>query len=387
MALIQELLVLPYPYQSGYQQMQDIRPTTGFNAQQKPPQNSGARSGNLAVIFNSMTMDVGRILAASVIFYFHVGLVRHCPLSTYGEFAVEYFVILSGISYILFSSTKPSTPSEYLEYIKKRLAALFPVFCLVNIFLYIGSFYYPSELGRPYRFVEFLASTTGASMYLGWKYMSTVMWFMPFIMQVYLLIPLVDWWARRINPVILLLVAFCLSCLFAHMVPIFAKNDRVAELVCKTWSPIFRLPEVCVGVILGRSAHMRCDYWKGMMAVAVFGIMSLLVSLLKSANVISHLYMPWSGFIVPAILFGASALISPMLRSVNAKVMRLLGLSSFFFYLSHAAALLAIRSRFGNQIYVWVSYYLACWFVAVGVTLIFANFKKMFEGWRHRPKN
>ena len=367
--------------------MQDIRQTTASVVPQKPPKNPDAPLKGLAVVFNSVTVDVGRILAASVIFYFHVGLLRQCPLSTYGEFAVEYFIIVSGVSYILFSSTRPSTPSEYVEYIKKRLASLFPVFCLVNVVLYLGSFYYPSELGRPYRFVEFLASTTGASMYLGWKYMSTVMWFMPFIMQVYLLIPLVDWWARRINPIVLLLVAFCLSCLFAHMVPFFVKEDMAAKLVCKNWSPIFRLPEVCVGVIVGRSSLMRCDYWKGMMAVAVFGIVSLLVSLLTSANVISHLYMPWSGFIVPVILFGASALISPILRSANAKIIRLLGLSSFFFYLSHASPLAAISSRFGNQISTWVSYYLACWFVAVGFTLVFARVKNRFEGWRHRPKS
>jgi len=210
---------------------------------------------------------------------------------------------------------------------------------------------------------------------------------MPFIMQVYLLIPLVDWWARRLNPVILLLVAFCLSCLFAHMVPFFAKNDMAAKLVCKNWSPIFRLPEVCVGVIVGRSALMRCDYWKGMVAVAMFGILSLSVSLLASANINSHLYMPWGGFIVPVILFGASALISPMLRSANAKIIRLLGLSSFFFYLSHAAPLAAISRRFDNHISAWVSYFLACWFVAVGFTLIISKVKNIFEGWRHGPKN
>ena len=332
-------------------------------------------------------MDVSRILAASVIFYFHIGLFRHCPFSTSGEYAVEYFVILSGMTYMLFSSTKPSTPSEYFQYIKKRLASLFPVFCVVNVFLYLGSFYYSPGLGRPYCFVEFLASTTGVSMYLGWKYMSTVMWFMPFIIQVYLLIPLVDWWARRINPVVLLLVAFCLSCLFAHLVPFFAKDDKVVQLVCKNWSPIFRLPEVCVGVIVGRSALMRCDYWKGMVAVAVFGILSLSVSLLTSANVISRLYMPWGGFIVPVIIFGASALISPMLRSANAKIIRLLGLSSFFFYLSHTAPLVAISRRFDGRISVWVSYYLACWFVAVGFTLLIAKVKNMFEGWQYGPKN
>jgi hypothetical protein len=124
-----------------------------------------------------------------------------------------------------------------------------------------------------------------------------------------------------------------------------------------------------------------------MLAAAVFGILSLSISRLTSANVISHIYMPWSGFMVPVILSGTAALISPLLRSANAKIIRLLGLSSFFFYLFHAAPMAAISSRFGSQISVWVSYYLACWFFAVGFTLVFARVKNRFEGWRHKPKS
>ncbi len=80
-------------------------------------------------------------------------------------------------------------------------------------------------------------------------------------------------------------------------------------------------------------------------------------------------------------------MISPMLRSTNAKIIRLLGLSSFFFYLFHAAPMAAIFNRFGNQISIWVSYYLACWFVAVGFTLVFARVKNRFEGWLPKPKS
>jgi peptidoglycan/LPS O-acetylase OafA/YrhL len=364
--------------------MQNIHPTTDSFVQPMPLKDFNAPLKNPNPVFNSMTVDVGRILAASAIFYFHVGLFQQCPLSAYGNFAVEYFVILSGISYILFSSTKPSTPAEYFKYVKSRLASLFPVFFLVNLILYLGSFYHSSVLGRPYSFVEFLASTTGASMYLGWKYMSTVMWFMPFIMQVYLLIPLVDWLARRLNPVVLLLAAFGLSCLLTQMVPFFVKDDTAAKFVCKNWSPIFRLPEVCVGIILGRSVLMRCDWWRGMLAAAGFGILSLLVSLWPTANFISHIYMPWSGFMVPVILFGISALLSPMLHVANTRIIRLLGLSSFFFYLIHAAPIAAIDSRLGNHIFVWSSYYLVCWFVSVGFTLLFARVKK--RGWLHQSK-
>jgi peptidoglycan/LPS O-acetylase OafA/YrhL len=333
-------------------------------------------------------MDIGRVLGASAIFYFHIGLFSgHCPLSNYGEFAVEYFVILAGIAYILFSRSKPSTPSEYFDYMKRRLASLFPMFLLVNLAIYLGSFLFPSPLGRPFRFIEFIASAAGASQYVGWKYMSTVMWFMPFIIQAYLLFPLIDWTARRVNPVVLVLMAFGLSYLLAQTVPLFVKSDLQARLVCKNWSPVFRLPEVCVGVILGRIALNRRGYWGGALAVAVYGILSLLFSLKLLANTHSFFYMPWSGFMVPAVLFGASALLSPVLRSTNAKWIRLLGLSSFPFFLLHAAPLAALGRRFHDQAAVWVAYYLAGWLIAIALTQLLTQAKNLLAGGLSRQKN
>ncbi len=352
---------------------------------QLTPTNPGSLLETLGGIFSSRTMDIGRILGASAIFYFHVGLYSgHYPFSSYGEFAVEYFVIIAGIAYILFSKSKPSKPSEYFDYMKKRIASLFPMFLLVNLAIYIGSFLCPSSsMGRPFKFIEFLASAIGASQYFGWKYMSTVMWFMPFIMQAYLLFPLIDWTARRVSPVVLVLVAFGLSYLLAQTVPLLVKSDFKAMLICKNWSPVFRLPEVCVGIILGRIVLTRHGHGRGILAVAVYGILSLFASLLAPAITRPFYYMPWGGFVVPAVLFGASALLSSMLRAANAKRVRLLGFSSFPFFLLHAASLTTLSRRFHDQTAVWVAYYFVCWLIAIALTLLLAQAKNLLAGgWR-----
>jgi peptidoglycan/LPS O-acetylase OafA/YrhL len=367
--------------------MHDTHRATPLAGQQQTQANPGGSGDTFGGVINSRTLDIGRILGASTIFYFHIGLSGRYPLSSYGEYAVEYFVMLAGIAYILFSRSKPSGPSEYFDYMKKRLAALFPMFLLVNLVIYLGGFLYPSSLGRPFRFIEFLASAAGVSQYFGWKYMSTVMWFMPFIMQVYLLFPLVDWTARRVNPVVLVLIAFGLSYLLAQAAPLLVKSDFQLRLVCKNWSPVFRLPEVCVGIILGRIVLTRRGHWSGILAVAVYGILSLPVCLLPPANTRSLFYMPWGGFVVPAVLFGASALLSPVLRATNAKWVRVLGLSSFPFFLLHAAPLTAISRRFQDQATVWVAYYLACWLVAIALTLFLAQAKNRLAGGWHRQKN
>jgi peptidoglycan/LPS O-acetylase OafA/YrhL len=344
---------------------------------QRPAQTTQADAlENHGGIINFRALDIGRILAASVIFYFHIGLFGHYPFSSYGEFAVEYFVILSGVSYILFSKSRLTVPSEYYAYIKRRWAALFPMFLLVNVAIYLGSFFYASVQGRPFTFVEFLASAAGISQYLGWKYMSTVMWFFPFIMQVYLLLPLIDWTARRINPVILVLLAFGVSCLLAQTVPLFVRSDFQAMLVCKNWSPVLRLPEVCVGIILGRTVLANSRAWDGILAVVVFGMLSLAVSLLESANTLAQFYMPWEGFWVPAVLLGVAALLSPVLHKTNMRLLRGLGIASYSFFLLHAAPLAAINHHFQSRAVVWAAYYLICWSFAIASTQVLAQATK-----------
>lgn len=319
-------------------------------------------------VINVRTLDIGRILAASLIYYFHIGLFDKYPLSNRGEFAVEYFVMLSGISYILLSKSKPAKWSEYFAYIKKRFTSLFPVFFLVNLLIYLGSFFYTSSLGKPFSFAEFIASTSGISLYLGWKYMSNVMWFMPFIMQVYLLLPLIDWTARRINPVTLVLIAFGVSCLLAQMMPLFANSEYQLKLICKNWSPIFRLPEVCVGVILGRICLTRNGLGAGLLAVIVYGTLALAVDTVESTYAFGRFYMPWNGFVVPLFIFGVSALISPLLRAANSNLLRWLGISSLPFFLLHAAPIATISHHFQNRPAVWAAYFLICWIIAIAAT-------------------
>ena len=367
--------------------MLDSNQVTPLAGQRQTQANPGSSLETPGGVFNSRTIELGRILGASTIYYFHIGLSGHYPLSSYGEFAVEYFVILAGIAYVLFSTSKPSVPSEYFDYLKRRLAALFPMFLLVNLAIYLGNFLYPSSLGRPYRFIEFLASAAGVSQYFGWKYMSAVMWFMPFIMQAYLLFPLIDWTARQVNAVVLVLIAFGLSYLLVQTVPLFVKSDFQAQLVCKNWSPVLRLPEVCVGIILGRIALTRRGHGVGILAVAVYGILSLLVSLLPPTNKPPLFYMPWGGFVVPAVLFGASVLLSPLLRATNANLVRMLGFSSYSFYLLHAAPLVAISRHFHNQAIVWLAYFLACWVLAFTLTRLLAQAKNLLAGGLCRQNN
>jgi peptidoglycan/LPS O-acetylase OafA/YrhL len=325
-------------------------------------------------LFSSAALDLGRVLAASVIFYFHVGLFSSLPLSFYCEKAVEYFVILAGVTYLLFSRPPAPGAGGYFAYIKRRLAALLPMFLLVNVLLYAGGFVFASELGRHFRFVEFLASASGISLYLHWKYMSTVMWFMPFIVQVYLLLPWIDWLARRWHPVTLMLVAFGSSALLAQTIAHFIHPSLEAGLIYKNWSPLFRLPEVCLGIILGRAALQPEGGKATLLAVGLYGLLPF------AAVWLTPLYLPEAGFVVPLILFGAAGVLTWRWQRLPAHWLRRWGTASFPFFLIHAAPLATLSHRFHNHLVVWLAYYIVCWLGAVGMTLVWERFKSRFDG-------
>jgi Na+-transporting NADH:ubiquinone oxidoreductase subunit NqrE len=63
-----------------------------------------------------------------------------------------------------------------------------------------------------------LLSSTGLSQYMGVRYMSTVMWFVPFILQVYCLFPVVEWLLDRVHPALLQVLAFAVSLLLIAVV-------------------------------------------------------------------------------------------------------------------------------------------------------------------------
>jgi peptidoglycan/LPS O-acetylase OafA/YrhL len=324
-----------------------------------------------AVFLNSLSLDFGRVLAASIIFYFHIGLGTSLPLSTCGEFAVEYFVILSGIAYLLFSSSRPSTFPEYRKYLKKRLTGVLPFFLLTNVALYGAAIIFPEKLGRSYSysFAEFLASTAGISMFLGWKYMSAVMWFIPFIIQVYLLLPLLDWCGRRLQPVLFMLAALAISYLLATLAGCVIKDPRLLDSACKNWTPLTRLPEVCAGLIVARSVLAPRQFWRGMLAVALFGLFSFALSQPSAGGKPPHMYLPWGGFLVPLIILLIPALFSPVLRLIKPAWVHFAGVASFPFFLIHAAPTNFISHRFGNTLPVWAAYYLFCWLLSAGLIL------------------
>ena len=320
----------------------------------------------------SKITNAGRILGASAIFYYHVGLVIAHPFSEWGEYAVMTFILMSGIAYTCFSSVHPHDLPSFIRYAAGRVQAIFPMFIALNVLIFLASFLYPSALGRPFSFLELFLSSTGLSQYFGFRYLSKVMWFIPFILQAYLLFPLITCLLDRLSAAWIILAAFVVS-LAAVGLTFFSLPPGFSAVICREWSVLFRLPEVCLGVVIGATIFQRRDLRGGLVALGLFAGVSLVLATAVSARFEQAAYilsLPWHGLVVS---LGIAALAAAVAPAITQKRMvdwsRLLGTASFPFFLVHGIALLFIYHHAGNSQVVWLGYFVFCWVEAVLFTL------------------
>lgn len=326
----------------------------------------------------SRAADFGRILGASAVFYFHVGLPTGFSVSAWGEYAVAFFIFLAGIAYVGFSSVKPTDPQSYRRYVYSRIRAIFPIFIAINCAIFAASFVYPSAQGRPFTFAELLLSATGLSQYFQRRYMSLVMWFIPFILQVYLVLPFLERLLERMAGVVVVILAFAVSLLLTSMA--FWLWPSNAHEICRNWSVIFRLPEVCFGVIAGRCIFSRENRQAGLVALAAFALISCVLSMAVAPHFDAQSYilsLPWNGLIVSLIIAAAGVIFAAISKNWGGeRLIRMVGAASYPFYLAHGVAIAFVFRRFGSAPTVWIVYFVLSWGGAIVLQLLFNNFER-----------
>ena len=318
----------------------------------------------------SKSTDIARFLGASAIFYYHVGILTGYPLSQWGEYAVTLFIVLAGIAYACFSSIQPADLRSYSRYFGHRLIAIFPTFVAVNCIIFAASYVYPSALNRPFTLAEFGLSSAGLSQYFDRRYLSVPMWFVPLILQTYLVFPIIDNLTKRVSPVLIIVAAFLISLALTSVV--FWRWPSHGSEICRNWSVIFRLPEACVAVIAGRWILRRRDFQPGIIAVVAFLLVSFLLAIISprfpaEAYILS---LPWHGALVTVVLL-VPAICIGIFTSLPDSQLRLIGGSSFPFFLAHGTGILFVYHRFKAPIIPWIVYFALCWGGAILFTFVF----------------
>lgn len=353
----------------------------------------------------NVSIDFLRVFAVNAIFYFHIGLWEKLPGSRWGEFAVATFVYLAGYCAVFYSRIDFSQPLRRVwpAYFKSRFRAIYPTFFLITLLLFVGSFLYaPDKVQRHYSIGELLINLSLVTQWFGGQFFTGPMWFVPFVLQAYALMPWLarcarDW--RAIPPVFLL--SGC-ACAVAFLV-----NPQAATRICREWSPVFRLPELVIGCVLARQAWAGRGWFRdgislardssltaqpgaapetaalpgGAKAAAVYLLCSVVAAAIglvfPTAAYVAAL--PLRGAVVFLVLMAAAVVArralgldgaGPVVAARQAgcakgarrsRWLHLLASASFPFFLLHCAGIGFMRRHFSHNLWAWLGYWALCW--------------------------
>ena len=303
----------------------------------------------------AIPVDLLRVFAASSIFYFHGGLAVGWPLFQWGEFAVATFIFLTSACTVRYSQPAAGKAPAYWW---SRFKAIYPTFAVISVIIYAASFLYaPRKTGSHYTLTDLASNLLMTSQFIGKPWMSDPMWFVPFVLQIYFILPLliripVRWHAM---PVAFLISGTACAAVYA-LLPVQAG-------LCRSWSPIFRLPEVLFGCLLGRARSLAGAVAPVVIYVVCCALVALLAIPYPQASLM--LLLPLKGVLVFLVLAALVAAIMPFIKNEPSKFIALLGRASFPFFLLHGTGIGFISDRFGWNILPWILYFVLSWAAAI----------------------
>jgi peptidoglycan/LPS O-acetylase OafA/YrhL len=289
------------------------------------------------------------------------------PLSVWGNYAVASFIYLSSFCAIRYG---PPAVGRTGSYWWSRFKAVYPTFAIISILLFAASFICaPRKTGVHYTPSDIAANLLMISDFAGKPWMTEPMWFVPFVLQVYLILPFLTRKPVRLPglPVAFLVSGGACAAVFA----LHPAHVGDPEHICRTWSPIFRLPEVVFGCVLARAQNLA----KAVPAIVVYAVCCLLYALLaiRYPEASQTLLLPLNGVMVFLVLAAVVSAILPLLKGRDYRFISLLGRASFPFFLLHGPWIPFVSTRFGKNIPAWVLCFVLCWAAAVLLMLALEN--------------
>ena len=335
----------------------------------------------------SQEIDLLRILCASLLFYFHVGIYTHWFLSDYATYASGTFIALAGYCAVRYSryreALKHPTVAGVWRYFLDRFLAVYPAYAAITLLVFAGSFLYPA-VGHTSHFTvaELLCNLLMLNQYLGVDYFTTMMWFVPFVLQLYLLMPLLCRLAAR-APRLGLVACSVLSLLACLSVDWIAPGHLAG--ICKDWSPIFRLAPAFFGVAVALSTS----------TAALPGLLLLWIA----CSAAELALLPWLHDLMPvAIRSFLSAALFPLLFGIvwlAAQTIRrwtpalestitLLSKATLPFFLGHGVMISFLSHHFGSNPWIWAGYFLFSWawsalFIVAYLRIVTALRNRLFQ--------
>ncbi len=348
------------------------------------PKNFPKSSLGKKALSRNPEVDILRILCASALFNGHAQLVNgQWAIPNFNTWITGIFIGLAGFSAVRFSHHREELRNgnyrKWPAFVFDRFLSFYPAYAAITLLIFLGSFLHPAaNHTTAFSFSDLLCNLLMVNQYIGKDYFSAPMWFAPFILQVYLLIPVLCLLTRWPKTGLVL----CTVISTTASLGVYAVDPQNANEICRSWSPLFRLTFVFFGITLGMASSPAqlpgifltvglCALAK-LSLIAVFPAME--VTLLRPAHALTALL----------VLITAAILLAKILRSLAPSLQRgttLLGQASLPFFLGHTVLMNFLCDHFGNNPWIWAGYFLFCWAGAVVFTLVY---RSAIKALRHR---
>jgi peptidoglycan/LPS O-acetylase OafA/YrhL len=191
------------------------------------------------------------------------------------------------------------------------------------------------------------------------------MWFVPFIAQVYILLPALCAANRRLGNGWFLGACFAAS-FVADLAAIWLCPYDIRE-VCRNWSPLFRLGEVAIGVAWA-DPQGGSKARAGLVYLALALALTQMERLVPGAAYLWLLPLKTAAVALPILLAAValSRILRPWLPSA-APSLRLAGQASYPFFLAHGVPMQSVLRLCDKSFAGWLAYLAVCWMGAVAL--------------------
>jgi peptidoglycan/LPS O-acetylase OafA/YrhL len=330
----------------------------------------------------SVEIDLLRIFCASLLFYYHTGIAAKWPFYEYATFASGTFIALAGYCAVRYSrySDALRNPSvrNVSQYFFDRFLSVYPAYAAITLILFAGSYFYPArgESG-PFTLQELACNLLMINQYVGMRYFTEPMWFVPFILQLYLLMPALYFLAARLSG---LGIAVCSLASLTACIAVHCIDPVHTGMICKDWSPVFRLAPAFLGIASGMYPSA--------------GLLAFLLLAWLACSGARFAVLPWFpgleavffrsfySAIAFALLLGPALVTGRVIERCGRlarNMVELMGKATLPFFLSHGMMIHFLWTRFGRTQGIWIAYFVCCWIWSILFTIAYIRVLKVLR--------
>lgn len=339
-------------------------------------------------------LDGLRGLAALYVVVHHIFLrafpgypVDHAPFWAawfiYGRFAVVVFIVLSGFSLALAPARHGWRLDAFSGFAKRRARRILPPYWAALVFsLAVAWLIVPQPgLGVPDA-QSVVVNGLLVQNIVGAHSPNAAFWSMAVEAQLYLLFPLLLLFVRRRGAIIMVATATCVVAAVGVIGQHVARLDTLVIQSPPDLAALFAVGVLTAGIV-GAGRARRSWPW-GWLALAAVAPVLVTIWLKGSVWTLDHLF--WVdlalGPAIACLLAGlATGRPAPLLRLLDTRPIRQLGLSSYSLYLTHAPIVVVVYEKIvAGRVAQGVPAFLVTVGLAVPLTIVFARvFAAVFE--------